>query len=161
MPKTNLRVTVVTLTGPLIIARLNGGLGNQMFQFAAARALARRTGATLKLDVTAFARDRLRAYDLGVYALTDDVTLATPDELATCEHKKPRGLGRWLNVIGAGRDGIIPAIREAHFHYASVLETATAPAYVIGYWQSERYFAAQTDQIRFLAEIIKPHDAAY
>ena len=26
MPKTNLRVTVVTLTGPLIIARLNGKL---------------------------------------------------------------------------------------------------------------------------------------
>jgi Glycosyl transferase family 11 len=42
----------------------------------------------------------------------------------------------------------IPALREAYFHYDPALETANAPAYVVGYWQSERYFAAHADQIR-------------
>jgi len=33
-----------------IFAALNGGLGNQMFQYAAARSLAQRVGAELVLD---------------------------------------------------------------------------------------------------------------
>jgi hypothetical protein len=39
---------------PVVAARLCGGLGNQLFQYAAARSLARRTGARLVLDATVF-----------------------------------------------------------------------------------------------------------
>jgi Glycosyl transferase family 11 len=135
------------IIAPLIIARLNGGLGNQMFQFAAARAMALRTGATLKLDVSAFARDRLRRYDLGVYALADHVPMASDDDLAKCEQKTPRGLALIGKALGFGA-AAIPAIREAQFHYDPALATATPPAYLVGYWQSERYFADHAGQIR-------------
>jgi hypothetical protein len=144
------------MTPPLIISRLNGGLGNQMFQYAAARALSLRTGAALKLDVSAFARDALRDYDLAPYALSAVTPLATEQELAACEQKKPRGLalvgkslGQSLGTSwGLTRPAMIPAVREAHFHFDPALAAATAPAYLTGYWQSERYFAAQADQIR-------------
>jgi hypothetical protein len=132
---------------PLIIARLNGGLGNQMFQFAAARALALRTQATLKLDVSAFSRDKLRSFDLGGYALTDHVAIASDAELAQCEQKKPRGLSLIGKALGVG-SAAIPAIREAQFHYDPALTAAQPPAYVVGYWQSERYFTDHADQIR-------------
>ena len=138
-------------TAPLILARLNGGLGNQMFQFAAARALALRTGATLKLDVSAFPRDKLRRYDLSVYALAEHIPLASEAELAHCEQKKPRGLaliGKALGLPRIGGGAAIPAIREAHFHYDPALATAQPPAYVVGYWQCERYFADHANQIR-------------
>jgi Glycosyl transferase family 11 len=153
---------MMTNPAALIIARLNGGLGNQMFQFAAARALALRTGAALKLDTSAFARDRLRDYDLGVYALADRVPIASAGELAACEQKKPRGLALIGKALGLG-GAAIRAVREAHFHYDPVLETATAPAFVVGYWQSERYFAAHADQIRrdFIPrEPVEPENAA-
>ena len=39
----------------LVITRLIGGLGNQMFQYATGRALALGRGAALKLDVKEFA----------------------------------------------------------------------------------------------------------
>lgn len=53
-----------------LIAQLSGGLGNQMFQYAAARALALRTGMELKLDVlSGFRHDEAykRQYLLGCY----------------------------------------------------------------------------------------------
>ena len=40
----------------MIIAKLFGGLGNQMFQYAAARAVAHRIKLPLKLDITSFER---------------------------------------------------------------------------------------------------------
>jgi Glycosyl transferase family 11 len=136
-----------TATAPLIIARLNGGLGNQMFQFAASRALSLRTHAMLKLDISAFPLDHLRSYDLGDYALADHVAIASNAELAQCEHKKPRGLALIGKALGVG-GAAIPALREAHFHHDPALASARPPAYVVGYWQSERYFADHADQIR-------------
>jgi hypothetical protein len=138
----------VSGSAPLVVVRLNGGLGNQMFQFAAARTFARRTGATLKLDTSSFARDPLRTYELGVYALADTVAQTTPAERAACEQKRPRGLTRVGQSLGMMSAAAIPGLREAHFHYDPALATATAPAYLIGYWQSERYFATDADQIR-------------
>ena len=38
----------------MVIVRLMGGLGNQMFQYAAARATSLRTGARVKLDLSWF-----------------------------------------------------------------------------------------------------------
>ena len=38
-----------------VVVRLTGGLGNQMFQYATARALALRHGVALALDLTWFA----------------------------------------------------------------------------------------------------------
>ena len=48
----------------MVIVRLNGGLGNQMLQYAAGRAVAHRNQTRLKLDVSAFKRDAARSYRL-------------------------------------------------------------------------------------------------
>ena len=45
----------------MIVVRLLGGLGNQMFQYSAARALALRHGVPLKLDPHLFARSYPKA----------------------------------------------------------------------------------------------------
>jgi hypothetical protein len=48
----------------MIIASLMGGLGNQLFQYSAGRALAHRHGTQLKLDIDALERYSLRTYCL-------------------------------------------------------------------------------------------------
>ena len=51
----------------MVIVRLTGGLGNQMFQYAAGRALADRLGAALLLDTRAFKHALARnAYTAGI-----------------------------------------------------------------------------------------------
>jgi hypothetical protein len=56
----------------LVVTRLIGGLGNQMFQYATARALTLRCGSALKLDLSGF--DNVsgitpRRYDLAAFPL--------------------------------------------------------------------------------------------
>jgi hypothetical protein len=63
----------------LVVTQLIGGLGNQFFQYAAARALALRHGATLKLDTRRFSDYWLRRYELDKYPLC--ATVATDDAL--------------------------------------------------------------------------------
>ena len=45
------------MTGKRVVAHLAGGLGNQLFIYAAAWALARRLDAALQFDTSAFTRD--------------------------------------------------------------------------------------------------------
>lgn len=58
----------------MIIVALTGGLGNQLFQYAAARALADMHGTQLKLDIDAFDRCPLRAYCLNNFNIQAERT---------------------------------------------------------------------------------------
>src|SRR6266540_3668518 len=62
----------------MVIVRLLGGLGNQMFQYAAARRLALAHNVPLKLDLSWFAHSADRAYAL--QALNIQEAFATPRE---------------------------------------------------------------------------------
>ena len=57
----------------MIITNIKGGLGNQMFQYAAGRSLALLHGVPLKLDLSAFAEhvpgDTIRYYALNAFEL--------------------------------------------------------------------------------------------
>ena len=48
----------------MIITKIIGGLGNQLFQYTAGRCLAHLNNTDLKLDVTAFDEYKLRNFDL-------------------------------------------------------------------------------------------------
>src|ERR1035438_4736918 len=61
---------------PVLLLRLRGGLGNQLFQYAAGRALALRNGVPLRLDCTSCFRTDLygRSYALGGFNVLDGGT---------------------------------------------------------------------------------------
>ena len=62
-----------------IIARIEGGLGNQLFQYAAARSLADRLGCDLALDLRGLAENGDRSYELHRYRIR--ASLAVTSEL--------------------------------------------------------------------------------
>lgn len=122
-----------------IVIALNGGLGNQMFQYAAGRALALRSDARILLDARNIHAHGLRAYGLGEFALGGEVSLLTAG-------KPPRNgrLGRmWAWLTGAP-----PTFREAGFPFDERISRLGADVRLEGYFQSERYFADATDVIR-------------
>ena len=57
------------MSAAAVVVRLEGGLGNQLFQYAAGRSLALATGRDLLLDTSAYREDRLRAYQLDHFAI--------------------------------------------------------------------------------------------
>ena len=64
-----------------VYSYLNGGLGNQMFQYAVARSLSQRTGAELVLDTwSGFVRDTVYRRNYELYALPIQARVALPWE---------------------------------------------------------------------------------
>jgi hypothetical protein len=135
----------------MIIVKLKGGMGNQMFQYAIGRHLAIKHNTQLKLDLT-FLLDRtprkefvFRDYDLDIFNL--DVEFATPEELKPFKELRFSQLTRIYNVIPKilGRPYILI---EPHFHFAKEVLNTPDGIYLDGYWQSESYFKDIEDRIR-------------
>jgi hypothetical protein len=59
----------------MIIAGFNGGLGNQLFQYAAGKALANGLGVELKLDISFFDNNPDRVYELDIFNISTKVVL--------------------------------------------------------------------------------------
>lgn len=133
------------MSGSAVIVRLEGGLGNQLFQYAAGRSVALATGRDLLLDPSAYREDPLRAYQLDRFAIAAR-PLASGD-VPFLRLRRSR--------IGAilPRRVRVEIVREAFPARAPVwpepgVGSDPGTPYLIGYWQSERYFAAVAATIR-------------
>ena len=116
-----------------VIIRLNGGLGNQMFQYAAARSIALAHAATVELDMSWFGDDPARSYALGPFAIA-----AKPKTYFLSHLRKPKYLAKWLRSIHINH----PLFEEAHAHYDAEMMRVAPPVLLKGFFQSERYFAS-------------------
>ncbi|MCA9658006.1 MAG: alpha-1,2-fucosyltransferase [Myxococcales bacterium] len=129
----------------MIITKLSGGLGNQMFQYAVGRAAAWRAGAELLIDNSIYADPApypSREYALSQFSL-DERVAAKADVRALVgggllERVLPR---RWSGPRGR-------RVVEADFTFDPEILSCGAGVYLEGYWQSERYFLEFTDEIR-------------
>jgi len=122
----------------MIFTRLHGRLGNQMFQYAAARALALRRHTQVALDSRgALARGE------GVLTRVFDLPLGTPDKLPPARHEAPLRYATWRF---SGQEPVFR--REQGLGYNRQIKGWADNSYLHGYWQSERYFHHVEPDIR-------------
>jgi hypothetical protein len=88
-----------------INVRLMGGLGNQMFQYAAALALAKKLGSGICLNISSFNHSNLRKFDLDKFILTGSQT----ELMKVISHSLPGSAGvlGLLNQASIARDSFI------------------------------------------------------
>ena len=125
-----------------VIVYLNNGLGNQLFQYAAGRAIAYRSGAQLRLDISSFDLDNLRSYRLHHYNISANIADSEEIDKFLWLAKRPipfarRIMQRWDKTNSPYRRRLIT---EKYFHYDESIRRVKAPVYLKGYWQSEKYF---------------------
>lgn len=133
----------------MIISQLSGGLGNQMFQYAAGRALAALHNTEFKIDNSWFENiplnDTPRRYELDIFNIT--VPAATPKELKFFKKGSPfkfiQTLHKMLRLLGLGHRKIY---HERHYQFDPKLFKLAPPLYLEGYFQSYLYFK-DIDQI--------------
>lgn len=134
----------------IIITTLCGGLGNQMFQYAAGRALALRTGVPLQLDTSWYANivgNTPREYILHMFPINGKI--AAEEQVAQFRRQPEKFHQKVLRkLLGRPRSSPKGLVEEPHFHYWPGIMQVQAPAYLAGYWQSELYFAEYASAIR-------------
>jgi hypothetical protein len=112
-----------------------------MFQYATGRALSRNTGLPLVLDTRHYQRSREHGYGLEHFHLA--VTRVPATDLPPAPREQP--LAHWLWRL-MRREPQLQS--EAGLAFDPAIATISGPAWIDGYFQSERYFLAHAQTIR-------------
>jgi len=140
----------------MVIVRLIGGLGNQMFQYALGKHLSKINKSPLKLDATVYDEFyMLRKYSLSVF--NADVSFASPKEVYKLTQQSKNKFKKILNRIFNVK--YVPPktyIKEKHFHFDAKILKLPDSVYLQGYWQSEKYFKDINQEIRSCFSFVKP-----
>jgi hypothetical protein len=157
----------------MIVSKIMMGQGNQMFQYAAGRALSLHHNESFKVDTSNYEGYKHRRYELSDYFCID-VPEATAEDLKKYKFIHPvkriwnklvpakfklrqLGLGyesSWLprTILGI-YDKINPPHRriqyeEPHYHFDTNFFNANSNIYLKGYWMSYKYFERYSAVIR-------------
>lgn len=135
----------------MIITKLTGGIGNQMFQYAAGKRLAISNNTELKLDITHFENrimpDGLpyRSYSLPILNFHENIASQKEIDLFKNHPKSilKRGIKKIKNLYSPHIE-----LLESHFHFIPEILNLKGSFYLDGYWQCEKYFRDIAGEIR-------------
>lgn len=129
----------------MIIIKLQGGLGNQMFQYAFGLSRSKELDCPLYFDLSFFERGNpnltSRNYELNVFPVS--INIASDKLINRFFH--PTLIRRLINKSGINRNTVY---RENTLRFNKEVFEIKPPAYFEGFWQNEQYFANWTNLIR-------------
>lgn len=132
-----------------VIIRFNGGLGNQMFQWAFGRMLEETNDADVSFDMSYFAKSYARPYQLDIFNVEPNFVQGTLLKLK-------------LAIIWAFRKSLeskkffgTTLISERKFNFDPHLGKITDNTYVEGFFQSDLYFNTIEEKLRKDFKFIK------
>jgi hypothetical protein len=148
----------------VIWVRLMGGLGNQMFQYAAGRRLAIRRRTELVLDCSWFVRHAARAtaprsFALDCFRVAASTTSLPSETVAAWEYCYEHPVRSRLSRYTLRTRVAVLREPDAELRFDPVVLHAPGSTLLIGYWQSERYFEDAERQIREDFALAEPFPA--
>jgi len=142
----------------MVIAQLLGGLGNQMFQYAAARSLALRNGGCLSLDADAFLTYHLHNFELTRVFGCQSNSATDSDFKKVLGWRSLPYVRKMLSYTQFASLRGEAYVVEPHFQYWQGIASVPDDCYLVGYWQSEKYFKEYESAIRKDFEFKEPLD---
>ena len=142
----------------MIITKIQGGLGNQMFQYACGKNLALKHNQELKLDISWYEgkrpkEDTPRAYQLDTFSFA--TSTSSPIMLATKEDMKrfsiissSKILRKLLSISGQIGERISHIVMESNNMGSYNLDVYKPSTFLNGFWQNKKYFEDISDTIR-------------
>lgn len=133
----------------MVIVRLAGGLGNQMFQYALGRRLALERDCPLKLDLSTYRHDPLREYRLDCFKTIS--VLAETHEIEWMVGHSANPLVKQCRQIP---QKIRPyykrrvLVERVPMEFDPNILRASGDVYLVGYWQNARYFEPIDEIVR-------------
>ena len=133
----------------MITTHIFGGLGNQLFQYCAGRALALRHTVRLRLLWDGWEQENTTArnFDLGHFNIQSETIMST---------QPLRRLGL-RSVQSLLRHGPARTVRESALGYDPRFTSLGPHLRLKGYWQSEKFFKTFEESIR--EDLANPHAA--
>lgn len=138
----------------MVIAEINGGFGNQLFQYANAWTIAKSTGQELVLDLSMFRYGCGREFQL-------DQLKIEPYKIKVFYTK--RSPNKIVRIAVKGIQEIVKSVRTLGYIKIWDENTYKAPnintqkdLYVRGYWISYKYFEKYEKEIRDLIQLKNP-----
>lgn len=136
----------------LLIVKFNGGLGNQMFQWAFARGLEKKTGLKVVFDMSYFCKKYARLFELGVFKIN-------VNPVKNFWTKFKIGFAWKFRRLLAGKQFAgLNLYCEPHFEYDEKVFEVRPNTYIEGFFQSEKYFKHVEKELREDFEFIPTPD---
>ena len=126
----------------MIITKIIGGIGNQLFQYAVARQLSKINNTKLFLDVSGFDNFKLHKYSLSFFNIKENFYSPTKSYLVNNKYNL------FLKNMFSLKKSYLMSIKEKNLKFDPKILTLPKNSYLDGYWQSEKYFIS-------ISEIIK------
>lgn len=132
----------------MIYVRIRGGLGNQLFQYSAARSLADRLNVNLGLDTREY--NAGSPFEMGLKHFN---IRAEFNPKGLIKHRK-NGFSKYILDIALGNHKNV--YKENNLSFNNLFHSLPNKTYLKGYWQSEKYFENNQKNIFKDLQIIAP-----
>lgn len=126
----------------MVLVEIEGGLGNQMFQYAAGKALSTRLGVPLLLSSHVFRSFPKKLLSDSFFPLASYSVFTSLQKTSFAESTYKNRIKKLLGFP------FRKVYKEENLYYDKQFENLVAPVYLKGFWQSEKYFLNIKDEIR-------------